>query len=912
MYKITALFSALAVVPATAQVVVNEVSASNLNGITDSYGEREDWVELYNTTSAPVDLGGWYLSNKVNNPAKWPFPAGSIIPASGRLMVYCSKRNSTVPGELHTNFKLNQSDDDHVVLSDPGVNIVDDVLLDPPTKQDNSRGRTTDGAATWSLFLNPTPNAANAGVSPEYAARPQLSPAAGLYTAATNVSITTTDGSTIRYTLDGSEPTAASTAYTGPVAISATTVVRAACFSATPGVPPSFMETNTYFINAPHSVAVLSISGNQVDDLLNGDGGLVPLGSFEYFGPDQQLRDEATGEFNEHGNDSWAYAQRGFDYITRDQTGYNDGIHYPMFHASGRNKFQRLILKPAANDNYPFETGGAHIRDAYVHSLSIAGGLDLDERTYEPCVLYVNGQYWGVYEIREKCDDNDYTKEYYDQDEFDLQYLKTWGGTWSEYGGPQAQADWDALRAYIMGNNMGDPSAFAYVDGQFNWKSLIDYVVLNSYTVCTDWLNWNTAWWRGFNPAGTHRKWGYVLWDNDATFGHYINYTNVPDDTPNADPCNAEALPDPGGQGHVPILQKLMDENPMVHDYYVNRYIDLGNTLFSCGVMLPYLDSLIALITPEMPAQIARWGGTMTEWEGNVQAMRDFIETRCTAIQQGMVDCYDLDLPDSVVFKVEPPLSGNIQINSVVPPAYPFSGLYYGGIATALQALAAPGWTFDHWETIHTSPTPNTTDSTVTMDFTTTDTVIAHFAPPIKYPVVLLTDPPNAASIRYNADLYSTFPVTVERIPESIDTLTVLPAMYYDFRYWEFKYNMPNQNDSTLRTIPVTIFFPDTIIAHLEPQQYVYYGANAFTPNSDGINDTWRPFNNVVDQGNYSLRVFDRWGREVFASTDPFEDWDGTSGGKPVPLGVYAYRAELHEAITGDPHDVAGYVTVIR
>lgn len=486
MIKITVLFAAMAVVPATAQVVINEVSASNLNGMADSYGEREDWVELYNTTAAPVDLSGWYLSNKVNNPAKWPFPVGVSIAANGRLMVYCSKRNSLTPGELHTNFKLNQSDDDHVVLSDPGVNLVDDVLLDPPTKQDNSRGRTTDGATTWSLFLTPTPNAANAGASPEYAARPQLSPAAGLYTATTNVSMTTTDGSTIRYTLDGSEPTAASTAYNGPMAVSATTVVRAACFSATPGVPPSFMETNTYFINAPHSMAVLSIAGNEVDDLLNGNGGLSPLGSFEYFGPDQQLRDEATGEFNEHGNDSWAYAQRGFDYITRDQTGYNDGIHWPMFHASGRNKFQRLIIKAAANDNYPFETGGAHIRDAYVHSLALAGGLDLDERTYEPCVLYVNGQYWGVYEIREKADDNDYTKEYYDQDEFDLQYLKTWGGTWSEYGGPQAQADWDALRAYILANNMGDASAFAYVDGQFDWKSLIDYVVLNSYTVCTD------------------------------------------------------------------------------------------------------------------------------------------------------------------------------------------------------------------------------------------------------------------------------------------------------------------------------------------------------------------------------------------------------------------------------------------
>jgi gliding motility-associated-like protein len=911
MPKLPLLLAALISLPAYSQVVINEVNTSNINGLTDSFGDREDWVELYNTTSAAIDLSGWYLSNKVNNPAKWPFPAGASIPANGHLMVFCSKRNTVSGGEYHTNFKLNQSDHDHVVLSDPSVTIIDDLLLDPPTKLDNSRGRTTDGATTWSLFLNPTPNAANAGASPEYAARPQLTPSAGFYSTTVSVTMSNTDGSAIRYTLDGSEPTASSTLYSGPVAISSTTVVRAGSFSSTTGVPPSFLETNTYFINATHTTAVISVAGDQVDDLLNGNGSLEPYGSFEYFGPDQQLRDEATGEFNEHGNDSWAYDQRGFDYITRDQSGYNDAIHYPIFHATPRDKFQRLIIKAAANDNYPFEDG-AHIRDAYVHSLAQAGHLKLDVRTYEPCVLYVNGQYWGVYEIREKCDDHDYTKEYFDQDEYDLQYLKTWGGTWSEYGGPQAQTDWDALRAYIMGNNMGDPTAFAYVDGQFNWKSLVDYAVLSSYTVCTDWLNWNTAWWRGFNPNGEHKKWGYALWDDDATFGHYINYTGVPQTTPDADPCNAENLPDPGGQGHIPILQKLITENPTVHDYYVNRYIDLGNTLFSCQVMVPYLDSLINLITPEMPAQIARWGGSMAQWQANVQQMRDFITARCTDIQQGMVDCYDLTGPDSVVFKVDPPLSGNIKINSITPVAYPFSGLYYGGITTTLQAMAEPGWVFDHWETIHAGPAPNLTDSLVTLSFSGTDTVIAHFAPPVKYPVVLLTDPVNTASIQYNTDLYTAFPTTVQRIPESIDTLTVIPNMYYTFLYWEFKYNTPNQNDTTMQKIPVTIFFPDTIIAHLEPQEYAYYGPNAFTPNGDGINDTWRPINNVVDIERYELDVYDRWGRTVFTSTDPFEEWDGTFGGSLVPLGVYAYRSRMYDAITHKKHEANGHVTVVH
>ncbi|HRQ83548.1 MAG TPA: CotH kinase family protein [Flavobacteriales bacterium] len=911
MRQLSILLSVLISLSSTAQVVINEVNTSNMNGLADSFGEHEDWAELLNTTTAAVDLSGWYLSNKVSNPTKWAFPAGASIAANGRLMVFFSKRNTAAGAEFHTSFNLNQTEGDHVVLSDPSATIVDDAVLNPLTQLGHSLGRTTDGAATWSPFLVPTPNAPNSGASPTYAPKPQLSPGAGFYNGQVSISMSTSDGSsTIRYTLDGTEPTAASTAYTGPINLSATTVVRARCFSSTPGVPPSFLETNTYFVDATHTTAVLSVAGDQVDDLVNGNGSIDPWGSFEYFGPDQLLRDEATGQFNKHGNDSWAYDQRGFDYIARDQSGYNSAIHYPVFHASQRDKYQRLIIKGGANDNYPFEDG-AHIRDAYVHSLAQAGHLKLDVRTYEPCVVYVNGQYWGVYEIREKVDDNDYTRGYYGQDKYDLQYLKTWGSTWSEYGGPQAQTDWDALRAYILGNNMGDPAAFGTVDGQFDWRSLVDYVVLNSYTVCTDWLNWNTGWWRGMNPNGQHKKWGYTLWDNDAVFGHYINYTGVPQTTPDADPCNAENLPDPGGQGHVPILQKLMDENPMVHDYYVNRYIDLGNTLFSCQVMLPYLDSLINLITPEMPGQVARWGGTMAEWQANVQQMRDFITARCTDIQQGMVDCYELEGPYNVVFKVEPPLSGSIQINSIQPGSYPFTGTYYGGIATTIQAISAEGWQFDHWETAQANVSPSPSDSVATVDLAAPDTVIAHFAPPIKYPVVLLTDPPGSAAIRYNLDLYTDFPATVERIPESIDTLTVFPGQYYSFKYWEFKYNTPNQNDTTMATIPVTIFFPDTIIAHLEQQDFVYFAPNAFTPNGDGINDTWRPINNVVELDSYSLRIFNRWGREVFSSTDPYEEWDGTADGKKMPLGVYVFQANLREAFTKDNHEIRGTVTVV-
>ncbi len=805
-----------------AQVVVNEVHASNLNNFQDNYNRYEDWFELYNTSNDPVDLEGWWVSNRAGNPLKWQIPAGTIIPGNGHLVFVCSKRDEVSGGYLHTSFTLNQTDEDHVLLSDPNGDLVDSfsfVLL-TRTKTGHSRIRYPDGG-DWSLSNTPTPGAANNGEIEEYLERPVLLPAAGFYSGSQEVTITAADGVTIRYTLDGSEPTATSTEYTGPINVTQTTVIRAAAFGP-PGSQSSFMETNTYFIDDFHTVDVLSISGNQLLTLLNGNGGIQPFGNLEYFSPTGILRDEAYGEFNEHGQDSWAYGQRGIDYIARDETGYNDGINYPIFNITDRDKFKRLIIKAAAGDNFNYGPGQpAHIRDMYVQALSQVAGLDLDERSYQPCVLYVNGQYWGVYDVREKVDDHAYTRYYYGQDRYDLQFIKTWGGTWNEYGGAQASTDWQALRNYIMNNDMGDPDNFAYVDGQLNWRSLVDYFVLNSYTVCSDWLNWNTGWWRGLNPDGEARKWRYILWDMDATFDHYANFTGIPNQTAQAPPCQAEQLSNPGGQGHTNILTKLMDENEEVRNFYVNRYSDLINTYFGCDFMLTFLDSLIGNIAPEMPGQIARWGGTMAEWENNVNIMRQFIEDRCVyMMQEGMQDCYDVEGPYELVFDVSPVGAGRIRINSITPEAYAYTGSYFGNIGNELAPIPNPGYTFSHWEVIGDNTiTPSMTDSLVALGVVGPGTIIAHFVPEIFHDVVFNVSPPNGGLIRIGADIPATYPHYDSKPANVPIELAPIPSPGWYFSHWETTSGntiAPSLVDSLVQ---LTLTVPDSIIAHFDPPQ---------------------------------------------------------------------------------------------
>lgn len=712
------------------QVVINEYSCSNMSTIADNYGEYEDWIELFNSTGAVQDISGWHLSDKSTQLDKWPIPAGTTIAANGFKVVMCSGRDQVNAGQLHPNFNLKQTQGEWIILSNQFLNVVDSFKIVHMTKANHSVGRSTNGAPDFKLFTAPTPGANNAGALNFYEPTPTMSIAPGFYAGAQSVSLACSDpGATIRYTTNGSNVTAASTAYTGPINIATTTVLRAAAFGAD---QPSFMATNTYFINVTHTMPVVSVCSQEVYDLVaNGNSGWGPgsnkWGHFELFEEGGAFIDEGEGHFNKHGNDSWAYDQRGFDFIMRDQFGINDDLDHQIFPSRNRQNFQRVMLKPGASDNYPFENGGAHIRDAFVHTLSEQAGLLLDGRAWRPSIVYLNGQYWGVYELREKADDHDYTDHYYGQDKFHLQYLKTWGGTWEEYGAPNALSDWNALKNFIMTNNMAPGPDFDYVQSEMKWKSLADYFVINSITVNKDWLNWNTAWWRGTDPTQEKVKWRWTLWDLDATFGHYVNYTGIPQTGPNADPCNAENLPDPGGQGHTEILTKLMNENPDVEQYYITRYADMVNTYFSCPYMLNLLDSMILELNPEMPGQIAKWGGNMGTWNANVQDMIDFINDRCVELTQGMIDCYTLTGPFDVTFDVTPVNSGTIQVNSIFAPTYPWTTQYFGGIETLTKAFPNVGYMFDHWEyTIGPMNNPITED-TNGVNLTGNDNITAVF-----------------------------------------------------------------------------------------------------------------------------------------------------------------------------------------
>ena len=187
-----------------------------------------------------------------------------------------------------------------------GTTIVDSVFV-RPCLVNQSRGRKIDGSNDWGVFTNPSPNNVISNALNSYIYRPQFSFEPGSYDDPITLEISCPNpNTTIYYTLNGDTPNQLANVYTEPIVLDETKVVKAIAVEINEEVNhPSFMEYGTFFIFRELHASIMSVSGNQLDNLIdNGNDNIEPWGTFEYY-KDGVLADKATGEFNEHGNDSW-------------------------------------------------------------------------------------------------------------------------------------------------------------------------------------------------------------------------------------------------------------------------------------------------------------------------------------------------------------------------------------------------------------------------------------------------------------------------------------------------------------------------------------------------------------------------------------------------------------------------------
>ena len=267
---------------ALSDVAINEVLIGNASTNLDpTYTNYSAWIELYNSGTAAVSVGGLRLVSQREGHAttdSFFLPSGTSIAPGGYLLIWADEKNSG----LHTPFELDM-DGGLIELRTAGGDLIDSVNLDAQ-QPDVAYGRAGSG---WAYYDQPTPGAAN--TTPpfadfDFAAAPTFSIPGGRYAGAQSVALSTTEpGGVVRYTLDGSKPTAASPAYSTPLNVSAITVIRARTFAA--GKMTSPTASNTYLINAPASLTIVSLAtdpahmfSNTIGIYVQGNNGIIKCG----------------------------------------------------------------------------------------------------------------------------------------------------------------------------------------------------------------------------------------------------------------------------------------------------------------------------------------------------------------------------------------------------------------------------------------------------------------------------------------------------------------------------------------------------------------------------------------------------------------------------------------------------------
>jgi hypothetical protein len=270
----------------SAPVVISEFLADNENGIRDEDGTRSDWLELFNPGTADRNLGGWFLTDTTNNLTKWRLPSINLA-ANKYLLIWASEKNRTnASAPLHTNFRLSRNAGSFLALVDPQTNIVSAFIGYPAQNSDVSYGRDRVDPNLIGYFTATTPGAQNAISGSGFAPEPVFSLESGIYTNnSLTLTITAPAGTTVRYTYDGSEPTAASPLYAAPIAFSTNMMIKARLFQ--PGVFPSrvgartfvMLDNSTRDFNSNIPVLIISTAGRAIPRNLPA-GSARPRGTF--------------------------------------------------------------------------------------------------------------------------------------------------------------------------------------------------------------------------------------------------------------------------------------------------------------------------------------------------------------------------------------------------------------------------------------------------------------------------------------------------------------------------------------------------------------------------------------------------------------------------------------------------------
>jgi hypothetical protein len=687
---------ALSTANVSAQILITEVLHGNVHtGHDPDFGEFSDWIEINNPTTAAIDLTGYSISDDPSYPRKWSFPNAFTIGAGVRILLWADGRD-LVPGDravrffsyeetitinaIHLGFSINRQGEQISIYNASGQPV--DMVNLPEAQSDVSYGRNPSDVNEWLYFSFPTPGSvnSNAGISvPLYSGKPVFSLPGGYYPAGTSVEISyALPGAAIRYTTDGSLPDPASPVYESPILLNSPTVIKARVFEN--GKLSGEVVTNSYIINRDHDLPVVSVStdnkhlwdftfGIYQKEYKNRE---VPV-YIEYFDTlgNNQFATGAGAEL--FGSQIYLYDQKPLSITLKNKYGAST-LSYPLFAGKNIDVYKSFVLRNGGDD-----ISSTTFRDGLTACI-VKDEIDLDYQAYQPAVMYLNGEYQGIYHIREKLNE-DYLEG---NRSVNPGYLDVLEDNMEVKNGDKNK--YQSLISFVQHNDLSDQLNYDRVISEIDVNEFLNYMILKIYAGYIQWQV-NNKYWRSRDNEGL---WRWMAFDLEHAFAGNGG-DSISGNTLHA-VLHSESLP----EWPLALFRNLM-KNSGFYNEFIQRSAVLLSTTFHSDRVTGIVDSLRSLLDDEMQAHILKWQlpSSYPVWNLHTDYLKEFAQTRTDYVFSHYLETFGIE--DTVHLALQTSAGGKILIGSKY-----FSGevselTLFKDIPVKIRAIPDPGYRFASW-----------------------------------------------------------------------------------------------------------------------------------------------------------------------------------------------------------------------
>ena len=575
-------------------VIINEVSIY-----------PKEAIELYNLTDRDIKLDGYEIGDKSDVKYKLN---GKVIPKNGYLVLSSSTLGFSINNVNETIYLTHSGQ----VVDTFNVNKLVGYI---------STG-ITDGKKVYykSITLG---NSNSKDTYKGFSETPKFNIDGGYFDNQVEVTLSTNDDSTIYYTTNGSFPNKNSTKYDKPIKIGKTTIIKAISYK--DGYIESDIMSRTFKEGRKHDIPFISISSDY-NSLFGGAGLLTNWTSnaekkvsFEYYEADGSFGTSFLSNAKLSGMDSRREPQKSISIYLRKRYGQSF-VNYPFFETNEYTMYSSLLLRNAGED-----PKGVRIMDAAISRI-VEGEMDLDKQAYRPVVVYLNGSYYGLYNLREKLN-GDYVESKFGVDNDDISLIKYYTPV------KGSTKDYSSIVNYINSHNTANKDVYEYIKKQIDVEELVNYWIVESFFGNTD-LG-NIRYWKAKNG-----KWRWMLYDMDWSLwnmgldmGYPIKSGRIPAATYLSSSIN--------------IVRKLY-KNSEFKDLYLKSVAKYLNSTFKPERMNKIVDDLAKEIESEMTYHIKRWGSSyarlssMSAWNRNLKNFKGTLTTRYNRVISNLRSYFNL------------------------------------------------------------------------------------------------------------------------------------------------------------------------------------------------------------------------------------------------------------------------------